>query len=286
MTTVYRVRDWREHFENSETRKLKRLHWVPLPCKQDGDGYTELLDHEHGAAHFGAWTAMVQLAAKCDPRGSLLRLPGIPHDPRTISRITRIPREIVAEAIPRLLKIRWLEEIPISPDASGSPPEISGSRPENPPDSNSCPDLTCTDLKGPDLSRKTGQEKQQLGAAASRAPKNPIEPKREREPLPPGMLALGVDLFGSMAGAEHLIREALAGIDEERAWAWLLVMDRRSEEAKRKGEGIEVPAAYWRDLWKQGEPPDWALREAKGKIRPHKEPRPGSKCEPIGAVLE
>jgi hypothetical protein len=34
----------------------------------DGDGYTELVDHDDGAAHLGAWCAIVQIASKCDPR--------------------------------------------------------------------------------------------------------------------------------------------------------------------------------------------------------------------------
>jgi hypothetical protein len=60
---ILRIRDWSEHFENNRTKELVRMAWVPVPNKQDGDGYTELLDHVNGAAHLGAWIAIVELAS-------------------------------------------------------------------------------------------------------------------------------------------------------------------------------------------------------------------------------
>lgn len=124
---MLRVTDWHKHFENNRTRELKRLEWVPMPTKQDGDGYTELLDHPDGAAHFGCWCAIVEVAAKCQPRGVLARAPvPIPqegatpsqasagrvqraHDPDSLARMTGIKAEILAIAISRLLHIGWLE---------------------------------------------------------------------------------------------------------------------------------------------------------------------------------
>ena len=53
---VLRVRDWDALYENNRTRGDKRLGWVPIPNRMDGDGYTELVDHENGAAHLGAWS--------------------------------------------------------------------------------------------------------------------------------------------------------------------------------------------------------------------------------------
>ena len=106
---VYRIVDWNEHFENNRTRGLKVLSWVPVPNKQDGDGYTELMDHKNGAAHFGCWHAILQVASKCDPRGTLLRDGKRAHDLASLSRITRIPSVILKAAIERLLIIGWLE---------------------------------------------------------------------------------------------------------------------------------------------------------------------------------
>lgn len=129
MTTYYRVADWHENFETSETKKLKVLKWVPLPNKQDGDGYTLLLDHEKGPAHFGCWTAMLQLASKCELRGSFLRKIGaawVPHDADSISRITRMPKSLVLTTVKRLLEIGWLEELSAfpatSPEKTAAPP--------------------------------------------------------------------------------------------------------------------------------------------------------------------
>ena len=70
---MIRVVDWSARFENNRTRELKRLDWVPVPNRMDDDGYTELLDHENGAAHLGVWLAILQIASRCDVRGTLSR---------------------------------------------------------------------------------------------------------------------------------------------------------------------------------------------------------------------
>ncbi len=122
---VYRVREFVKCFESSESRKLKRLPWIALPTRQEGDGYTELMSgHENGCAHFGAWTAVLQLAAKCEPRGTLMRDLGgrrLAHDLASISRITRVPVEVLREAMPRLLEIGWMEEIAVDEVALNLP---------------------------------------------------------------------------------------------------------------------------------------------------------------------
>lgn len=112
---VMRIANWSQSFETAENKKLLRLTWLALPTKQEGDGYTELMSaHVNGCAHFGAWTAMLQLAAKCTPRGTLVRNLGgrlVAHDVASIGRITRAPIEVIEEAIPRLVEIGWLEFI-------------------------------------------------------------------------------------------------------------------------------------------------------------------------------
>lgn len=106
---AYRIANWADHFENNRTKDMKVMQWVPIPNKHDGDGYTELLDHPNGAAHFGAWVACVQVASKSHPRGTLLRTPQKAHDFRSLERITRVPADVWAEALPRLESIGWLE---------------------------------------------------------------------------------------------------------------------------------------------------------------------------------
>lgn len=126
--TVYRIVDWIKNFENNRTRELVSLSWVPIPNKMDGDGYTELVDHEDGSAHLGAWLAIVQIASKCNPRGTLFRDPAPPcgdvrdglevdrtrlraHDFKTLARVSRLKEGIFADAIPRLIDIGWIESV-------------------------------------------------------------------------------------------------------------------------------------------------------------------------------
>src|SRR5690348_3057896 len=113
---MYRVVDWDKHYENNRSREIKHSSYVLVPNKQDGDGYTTLLDHQDGAAHFGAWIAILQVASKCDPRGTLSRDGARPHDDGSLSRVTRIPKPIMAAAIDRLVhEVRWLEIVSESP---------------------------------------------------------------------------------------------------------------------------------------------------------------------------
>jgi hypothetical protein len=110
---TYRIRNWNKYFENNRTRELKKLDWVMSPNKHDGDGFTELLDHENGMAHYGAWHLILQVASKCDPRGTLLRDGAggskTPHTAQSIARITRGDSGVINEAIKRLVSIGWLE---------------------------------------------------------------------------------------------------------------------------------------------------------------------------------
>lgn len=108
MTIIYRIKDWCKNFENNRTRDLRRMEFVLLPNRMDGDGYTELLDHPDGAAHFGAWCALVQVASKCEPRGELLRGNGKPHNAESLERLTRIPAKTFKAALPRLIEIGWV----------------------------------------------------------------------------------------------------------------------------------------------------------------------------------
>lgn len=106
---LYVVTDWDEHYENNRTRGMVKMQWVPLPNHHDGDGYTELLDHKNGSAHYGFWCALLGVASRCAQRGTLLRDNGHPHDPASLSRLTRHPVKIIKEVLPRLAQIGWIE---------------------------------------------------------------------------------------------------------------------------------------------------------------------------------
>ena len=51
----------------------------------------------------------MQIASRCHTRGTLTRDNGRPHTAESLARISRIPVVIFEEALPRLLRIGWLE---------------------------------------------------------------------------------------------------------------------------------------------------------------------------------
>jgi hypothetical protein len=115
----YRIKDWNRLYETSESRKLKALAWVSIPNSMTTQGYTALLDHPNGAAHFGAWVALVEICSARKPRemrGVIPESDGtIAGISRCLGRISRISSSIFCELLPRLLNdpdILWIEQIP------------------------------------------------------------------------------------------------------------------------------------------------------------------------------
>ncbi len=168
-TILYRIKDWIKNYENNRTRDLKEMQFVLFPNRMDGDGYTSLLDHPNGAAHLGAWCALVQVASKCTPRGTLIRSNGRPHTPETLSRITRIPATIFEEVLSRLAgeEIGWIEE-------SGTIPQQSRTKPQEGAGS-------CGDYAGACAIEQNGMEgnrtEHSAGAAMCAADAPLIEPE-------------------------------------------------------------------------------------------------------------
>jgi hypothetical protein len=117
---MWRVKNWDTIYENNRSRVIENTSWVPIPNKHDSDGYTLVIEHDHGAMHYGAWCALVQVASKCKPRGTLVR-DGKPHTAESLARQTKIPASVFREAIPRFLspEIGWLEEVNVSRASGG-----------------------------------------------------------------------------------------------------------------------------------------------------------------------
>lgn len=112
--------DWGKHYENNRTKELKKMTWVPMPIRHDGAGYRQLLDHPNGAAHFGAWCALVEVAASCDTRGTLLRNGSAALTEADFARMTGIPESIWREVLPRLLTIGWINNYEPTQNPAGS----------------------------------------------------------------------------------------------------------------------------------------------------------------------
>lgn len=136
---TYRIRNWDSLFENAESRKLKTLKWVAMPNRMNTQGYTALLDHPNGAAHFGAWCAIVEICSAREPRALRGVLPEsdgtIPGISRALGRISRLPGKIFEELLPRLIDdpdIQWIERVA---EISGKSPEVPGKSPGIPRDS-------------------------------------------------------------------------------------------------------------------------------------------------------
>lgn len=96
---LYHINNWDGLYENNRTRELKSLTWVPFPNSHDTDGYTALLSRKRGEALLGAFVVIVQVASKCDPRGTLLRGPNLPHTAASLARMTRFSEETLSECL-------------------------------------------------------------------------------------------------------------------------------------------------------------------------------------------
>lgn len=116
---VLRITNWNALYENNKTRDRKELKWVPTPNQHHGDGYNELIeDPQDGLAMFGAWNIILQVASRCEPRGTLIRDGNRPHDAESIARQAHLKnyKTIFEKTIAICLtKIGWLEEVEIDP---------------------------------------------------------------------------------------------------------------------------------------------------------------------------
>lgn len=121
----YKVRNWEKHFENHKTRLLKTMTWIPVSTDLGSQGYAELVGgHPDGAAHFGFWIAILEMAARGTPRGHLSA--GIRHhDAASMALMSRMPVTMIETALERLVSIGWLEtwhiEDTSSPDQAPNP---------------------------------------------------------------------------------------------------------------------------------------------------------------------
>jgi hypothetical protein len=107
----YRIKDWDGRYENNRSRTVKDLAWVAIPNRHDGEGYSMVMAHPKAAEIFTAWILMLQVASRCQPRGSLLRDNGSPHTPQSLALKTRAKVEwfVIAFEVLASDEIRWIE---------------------------------------------------------------------------------------------------------------------------------------------------------------------------------
>jgi len=161
-----------------------------MPNRMNTQGYTALVDHPNGAAHFGAWCAIVEICSAREPkemRGVLPEGDGtIGGISRVLGRISRLPPEIFQELLPRLIsdpEIKWLEK---SPDASGKSPDPPGDAPEVP------------GRKGREGEGTEGEGKEQPNTAGAKNGAALVV-----LPTPSGRFEEWWDLWSSVKGTNH-----------------------------------------------------------------------------------
>ena len=116
MAKLYRIANWNKHYEKAQARKVKKPAWVPIPVKHDGNGYRRVISH--GADIYGAWCLILEVAAKCEPRGILMGEAG-PLEPEDLAMKTGAPLELFERALTVLSnpKIGWLLVVNWEPEA-------------------------------------------------------------------------------------------------------------------------------------------------------------------------
>lgn len=114
--TVYRIAKWNETFETADSRRHKKLAWVSLPINLQSNGYQSLIDQhpDDAPALYGAWCALVAIAAQCPERGVLATSRGEPITPERCARMTYMPVEPFCKLFEWASSpgVRWLEALP------------------------------------------------------------------------------------------------------------------------------------------------------------------------------
>ena len=115
MESVLKIAKWEEVFETAESRRHKVLSWVSLPVGFQSHGYQSLVDDfgDDAPAIYGAWCALIALAATMPTRGVLASSRGVPISLASISRQTFFPADLFRRLIDWAKKpeISWLVEV-------------------------------------------------------------------------------------------------------------------------------------------------------------------------------
>ncbi len=112
---VYRIAKWDEVFERSDTRKVQRMNWVALPINFSSHGYQCLLDEfgDESPSIYGAWCALVLIAASCTVRGTLCNSRGRPLPLTHLVRLSGFPPDVFRKLMEWASRndVQWLEVV-------------------------------------------------------------------------------------------------------------------------------------------------------------------------------
>lgn len=118
------VLGWKDHYETSETKKLKQLRWVPVPNVMKR-GYAKLLSR-HGYRGLGVWVAILQTASRKDKDS---RDGVLDHTLEDLALETRGDIRDLQEILPTLQEIGWLSLQGVDPQGVTSSAGIAGDSP-------------------------------------------------------------------------------------------------------------------------------------------------------------
>lgn len=122
-----KIKNWDSLYETHETRKLKRLNWVPIPNRHDGAGFRRVAARKDSCEIFSAWILLLQIASKSPERGIL------PDSPGDAAFKTGYPERIFSKAYDVLSskEIGWIETCGnlIKIETSGDFPDTAGELP-------------------------------------------------------------------------------------------------------------------------------------------------------------
>jgi hypothetical protein len=131
MTTIYSIKNWDIKYETHETRKFKKLCWIPIPIKHDGNGFRRLMSLEDSGNIFAAFILSLEVAAKCPKRGVLADENG-PLNSKDLEIITGLNCVHFDKMFDKLsdpkIRICWIVK-QNSPDTPGESPDAPGFSP-------------------------------------------------------------------------------------------------------------------------------------------------------------
>lgn len=112
---TFEIAKWSTVFERAESRKLKSLSWVSLPVTVSSSGFQAMLDEfgDDAPSIYGAWCALLSVAAQTNIRGVLANGRGIPLKTSHIARLTGFPAPVFEKLFAWAMtpEVAWLVEV-------------------------------------------------------------------------------------------------------------------------------------------------------------------------------
>jgi hypothetical protein len=111
---VYQIAKWDTTFETADSRRFKTLTWISLPVGFNSNGYREMILEfgDEAPAIYGAWCALLSVAAQTVVRGTLFSNTG-PYTTARIAFETRMPEEVFKKLLDWATKkeVGWVDLI-------------------------------------------------------------------------------------------------------------------------------------------------------------------------------